>query len=1052
MKKILAFLFAVSLFYFVGAQSVLASSLFNVEVRTYLDGSNMNQAASGLSNQARGSKVQFNATDISPEYSFAFYAVNDIVRDDLPQNYEFVVRSNMKITAFFRPNGSVTPAKARHVVIFADNNGKIISGGVQYVADGGTATEPSVLPTKPNADHASPKWFSIDAIEGSLLNIDSSRVYLLQYVSTNNTEYTVNVTGGSVVEVGPYNYNEVVTLQPNAAPAEQVFSHWEDAEGNVLSTKANYKFTVMGNVSVQAVFAASPEFSGVVVNMSDALSIRSGYVTYKGQFDLPAGFTLVEYGFIFSRSSDVLTLDSLGATIVPSNVHNGQTGEFLRSFPNDTFNSVRAYLIVKNASEQEVIVYSDNYYRNPNTIQGVPYSTGLENLTGRNPLAYAATSITIDGLLWNTYQTYIANDDSNDKKQGNYSFRLRSEFDVNIVANIWTATKISELSQINFSYAWYGTHTEGRLSVALSIDGSSWVDVASDLVPTSTLTAHSIVIDYNDSDLVNNNITINTPVHVKFYVKNYSNNNARSTNLDDISFVTGNNNVKHEVIYNNTTLPTEFVVNSSLINQSTPLQTGYSFIGWYTNIALTQTYNVSTPVVQSIQLYAKWEINQYIISFDSNEGSSVGAITQDYNTSVTEPSEPTRTGYTFAGWYTDDNTFLSEYVFTTMPSSNITLYAKWNVNNYTISFDSDGGSAVSPITQAFGTSVLAPSAPLKSGYEFVGWFSDVELTSAYTFSTMPAQNITLYAKWDVYAGETYSVQFDVNGGSPSIDSQVIPENSTAVEPTDPTKEGYRFVEWQLDGEPFNFATPITGDITLIALWIQQFTVTFDVDGGSAVTAQVVDSGSLASQPDPSPTKSGNSFAGWFTTSAKDVSFNFATMIISENTTIYAKWNQILSSTFLGSSMSTALGTTSNTALTDGLAHTTPEPDIDYATGFGLNTEIFNVSLAKNFANAFAINNGVLRGYYNASGGGAITISTTNAYTILSITINIKGANGAGANSLSVNRVSYAFNLATNSSTTSISANNINSSSVIIQCTHVNRMYIESIVINYQLNP
>ena len=891
MKKILAFLFAVSLFYFVGAQSVLASSVFDVEIRTYLDGSNMNLPATGLDDQARGSKVQFNASGISSEYTFAFYAVNDIVRDDLPQNYEFVVRSNMKITAFYRPNGSVTPANARHVVIFADNNGKIIPGGVQYVADGGNATEPEDLPTKPNAEHADPKWYSGDAIEGSLLNIDSSRVYLLQYVSTDDTEYSVNVTGGSVLEASPYNYNDVVTLQPNAAPAEQVFSHWEDAEGNVLSTKANYKFTVLGNVSIQAVFAATPEFSGAVVNMSDDLSLRSGFVTYKGQFDLPAGFTLVEYGFIFSRSSDVLTLDSLGATVVPSNVHNGQTGEFLRSFPNNTFNSVRAYLIVKNDSNVEQIVYSENYYRNPSTIQGVSYSTGLENFSTDTPLAYADTSILIDGLVWNTYQAYITKTDPNDKKTGSYAFRLRSNVGSSIVASIATATKISELVQINFDYAWYSTHTEGRLSIALSKDGSTWVDVVSNLVPTAVLTSSSIVIDYNNSNLISNGITSETPVHIKFYVTNTSGAN-RSTNLDNISFVTGNNNVKHEVKYKNSTIPNEFVVNGGLVNQTTPLQTGYSFIGWYTNEALTQSYNVSTPVVQSLQLYAEWAINDYTISFDSNDGSAVGAITQNYNTSVIEPSEPTRTGYTFAGWYTDDNTFLNEYVFTTMPASNITLYAKWDVNNYTISFDSDGGSAVSPITQAYGTEVSAPSAPLKSGYEFVGWYSDTELTSAYTFSTMPAQSITLYAKWDVFAGETFSVQFDVNGGSPSIDSQVIPENSTALEPADPTKEGYRFVEWQLDGEPFSFSTPITADITLIALWIQQFTVTFDVDGGSAVTAQVVDSGSLATQPNPNPTKSGYSFAGWFTTIDKDVSFNFATTTISVDRTIYAKWNEL----------------------------------------------------------------------------------------------------------------------------------------------------------------
>jgi uncharacterized repeat protein (TIGR02543 family) len=156
----------------------------------------------------------------------------------------------------------------------------------------------------------------------------------------------------------------------------------------------------------------------------------------------------------------------------------------------------------------------------------------------------------------------------------------------------------------------------------------------------------------------------------------------------------------------------------------------------------------------------------------------------------------------------------------------------------------------------------------------------------------------VYAKWEEVSGIEYNVSFDLNGGSGSIDSQVIPENGTATEPSNPIQSGYRFVEWQLEGEPFNFATPITGNITLIALWIEQFTVTFDVDGGSSVLAQVVDSGALATQPNPNPTKSGNTFGGWYTTSAKDVIFNFASTAINDNTTIYAKWNPAIYATDL----------------------------------------------------------------------------------------------------------------------------------------------------------
>ena len=134
-------------------------------------------------------------------------------------------------------------------------------------------------------------------------------------------------------------------------------------------------------------------------------------------------------------------------------------------------------------------------------------------------------------------------------------------------------------------------------------------------------------------------------------------------------------------------------------------------------------YTFTTMAAQNATLYAKWTINQYTISFDSNDGSSVIAITQDYNTIVTAPSAPTRTGYSFAGWYSDAG-LTSAYTFTSMPAEDTTLYAKWIINQYTISFNSNGGTSVTAITQDYNTSVSAPTAPTRTGYTFAGWYSD----------------------------------------------------------------------------------------------------------------------------------------------------------------------------------------------------------------------------------------------------------------------------------------------------------------------------------------
>ncbi len=134
-----------------------------------------------------------------------------------------------------------------------------------------------------------------------------------------------------------------------------------------------------------------------------------------------------------------------------------------------------------------------------------------------------------------------------------------------------------------------------------------------------------------------------------------------------------------------------------------PTRAGYTFAGW--NPAVPATMPAGGAA-----LTAQWTVNQYTISFEENGGSTVADITQDYGTSVSAPTNPTRVGYTFGGWYSDAD-LTTAYTFSTMPAENITLYAKWTVNQYTISFDSAGGSPVADITQAFGSAVTPPARP-----------------------------------------------------------------------------------------------------------------------------------------------------------------------------------------------------------------------------------------------------------------------------------------------------------------------------------------------------
>ena len=158
---------------------------------------------------------------------------------------------------------------------------------------------------------------------------------------------------------------------------------------------------------------------------------------------------------------------------------------------------------------------------------------------------------------------------------------------------------------------------------------------------------------------------------------------------------------------------------------------GYTFGGWNKADGTAWDY-ASDKVTDNITLYAKWTANTYTITFDTAGGSEIAPITQDYGTVITAPEAPTREGYTFIGW--------DKEIPTTMPAENMTVTAQWEINQYTITFDTNGGSEIAPITQDYGTAITAPADPTREGYTFIGWDTEIP-------TTMPAENITLKAKW-----------------------------------------------------------------------------------------------------------------------------------------------------------------------------------------------------------------------------------------------------------------------------------------------------------------
>ena len=169
--------------------------------------------------------------------------------------------------------------------------------------------------------------------------------------------------------------------------------------------------------------------------------------------------------------------------------------------------------------------------------------------------------------------------------------------------------------------------------------------------------------------------------------------------------------------------------NAPAARPADPTKEGHTFIGWYNG---ESEWNFETPVTEKLTLTAKWQINRYTITFDTAGGSEVAPITQDYGTTITAPANPTKTGYTFAGW---DKT-----IPTAMPAENMTITARWQVNQYTITFKPENGGQDIVIKQDYGTAITAPANPTKTGYTFAGWDKTIP-------STMPGGDMTITARW-----------------------------------------------------------------------------------------------------------------------------------------------------------------------------------------------------------------------------------------------------------------------------------------------------------------
>ena len=257
-------------------------------------------------------------------------------------------------------------------------------------------------------------------------------------------------------------------------------------------------------------------------------------------------------------------------------------------------------------------------------------------------------------------------------------------------------------------------------------------------------------------------------------------------------------------------------------------------------------------------MVAKWiddaNIKWYTVSFDSNGGSEIKSQKIRENNTVEKPTNPTKKNFIFDKWTYNNK----EFDFKTKINVDMELKAVWREQiKYQVIFQYDNGVEYLKREVLEGETVSKPTDPTKSNMQFVEWQLD---DKAFDFDTKINKNITLKAKFDVVENNC-TITFDTAGGS-ELSSKVVKCGTVTTQPKDPIKIGHKFIKWTYNNNDFDFSTPISSDMTLVAVYeSKNCVVTFDEDGGTLVATIAVPYGSTIDNP-PTTEKENSTFVEW----------------------------------------------------------------------------------------------------------------------------------------------------------------------------------------------
>lgn len=291
---------------------------------------------------------------------------------------------------------------------------------------------------------------------------------------------------------------------------------------------------------------------------------------------------------------------------------------------------------------------------------------------------------------------------------------------------------------------------------------------------------------------------------------------------------------------------------------------GYQLEGWYLDKELTQKYDFSHPVTEDFTLYAKWEKAMLTVKFNCNGGTPIDDMVVEYGDIIRKEFSTTLENAIFMGWYLDEN-FTQEFNRREDITENITLYAKWQMNDVTINFDSNGGSKVESQTIKHGTKVNKPTPPTKLGYIFVGWCTSKALDQEFDFESSIYENITVYAKWvlDTNVKNKYTVVIFTEEME-VLDSFKVEEGSNLKDIIPFEIEYKMFVGWYRDSSmstQYDLSEGVYANTYIYAKYIDAYKIEYLDRDGNTIYIETVGEG-YNGNPPKAPDIKGYVFVGW----------------------------------------------------------------------------------------------------------------------------------------------------------------------------------------------